>query len=48
MPYNEYVVTASQFDIPSLTQLSVTGWDRLQLEVAHMGYFRSILLVVDN
>ena len=32
----------NQLDLPSLTQLSVAGCARLQLGVAHLGYFTSI------
>ena len=41
-------VTASQLDPPSLTQLSVAGCGRLQLEAAHWAIWVTLLQVVDN
>ena len=37
-------VTASQFNLPSLTTLTLAGWGRVQLEVSHLstGHFSSI------
>ena len=41
-------VTASQFDIPSVTPLSVAGGGRLQRGVAHWDTLAALLQVVDN
>ena len=38
----------SQFDLRSLTPLSVAGCGWLQLGVSHLGYFSTLLQVVDN
>ena len=41
-------VTASQFDLPSQTQLSVAGCGRHQLEAASWAISVALLQVVDN
>ena len=41
-------LTARQFDLPSLTPLSVASCGRLQLGVAHGATSVALLQVVDN
>ena len=41
-------VTATQFYLSSLTQLSVAGYGRLQLGVAHWATSEALLEVVDH
>ena len=48
LPCKGWGATASQLDLPSLTPLSVAGYDRLQLEAAHWAPWVTLLQVVDN
>ena len=48
LPFVGWLVTASQLDLPSLTELFVAGCGRLQLGAPHRATSVALLQLVDN